>query len=99
MTATNVALEKLSKQVTGQLIPDQHGSSGDVKFDITGYNKTADLSTGPSQRLDNILIPCYIIIPLHSTVNEYRIYRRLDPLDTLYRLLLNILFEHSLAKD
>ncbi|XP_062595850.1 lipopolysaccharide-binding protein-like [Saccostrea cucullata] len=34
--ATNVALDILTKQVTGQPIPDQHGSSGGVKFDITG---------------------------------------------------------------
>ena len=34
-TATNVALDILSQQVKGQRIPDQHGSSGAVTFDIS----------------------------------------------------------------
>ncbi|XP_022338352.2 bactericidal permeability-increasing protein-like isoform X1 [Crassostrea virginica] len=33
--ATNVALDVLSQQVKGQRIPDQHGSSGAVTFDIS----------------------------------------------------------------
>lgn len=35
--AADVALDILSKQITGLVIPDQHGSSGDVSYDLTGY--------------------------------------------------------------
>lgn len=50
--ATEVALDILSKQVTGQQIPDQHGQSGDVKFDITGMN--VKQFTKPSSRVSLI---------------------------------------------
>lgn len=35
--AADVALDILSKQITGLVIPDQHGSSGDVSYDLTGF--------------------------------------------------------------
>jgi hypothetical protein len=35
LTATDVALDILAKQVTGLQIPDQHGASGDVSYDLT----------------------------------------------------------------
>lgn len=35
--AAEVALDILSKQITGLVIPDQHGSSGDVSYDLTGF--------------------------------------------------------------
>ncbi|XP_056022632.1 lipopolysaccharide-binding protein-like [Ostrea edulis] len=34
--ATEVALDILTKQVTGLQIPDQHGATGDVSYDLTG---------------------------------------------------------------
>lgn len=30
-------MDILSKQITGLVIPDQHGSSGDVSYDLTGF--------------------------------------------------------------
>ncbi|XP_061179712.1 lipopolysaccharide-binding protein-like [Saccostrea echinata] len=50
--ATNVALDILTKQVTGQPIPDQHGSTGDVKFDITGIKVNEFIK--PSSRVSMI---------------------------------------------
>ncbi|XP_061163194.1 lipopolysaccharide-binding protein-like [Saccostrea echinata] len=50
--ATDVALDILSKQVTGLEIPDQHGSSGDVSYDITGLKINA--FSKPSSRVSLI---------------------------------------------